>query len=195
MKKFLITSLAFASFSSFVALPAFAAPEEFTLDPTHTSVTWQVSHIGFSTFYGKFNKVTGTLTLDEAKPEASKVSVKFDMSGIISGVEKLDEHLKTDAFFDVAKYPTATFESTKVEVTSPGKTARVTGNLTLHGVTKPVVLDVTLNKIGEYPMTKKKAVGFDATATIKRSDFGVSYGIPMVPDDVKIMIESEGSLS
>ena len=102
----------------------------------------------------------------------------------MTGLPKLNEHLLGDSFFDVAKFPTATFVSTKVDVTSK-TTAKVTGDLTLHGVTKPVVLDVTLNKIGEN-MKKQKTAGFSATATIKRSDFGMTAYLPALGDEVKL---------
>lgn len=189
--KNLAASLAFLMFS----FPAMAAEEQYTLDPAHTNILWSAGHFGFSHMYGKFATVAGTLTLDEAKPENSKVSVTVTMNSIITGNPKLDEHLKAEAFFDVAKYATATFESTKVEIGEGGKTARVTGNLTLHGVTKPTVLNVTLNKTGEHPMTKKKTVGFSATTVIKRSDFGVSYGLPAVSDEIPVIIETEASVS
>ena len=182
-------------FSSFLSFPALAAGENYTLDPNHTNVVWSANHFGFSNVYGKFAKVEGKLTLDEAKPEASKLSVVVTPASIITGIDKFDAHLKSDAFFDVEKFATATFESTKVVVTEPGKKAIVTGNLTLHGVTKPIALDVTLNKIGEQPMTKKKTAGFSATTTIKRSDFGMTFALPGVSDDVKIIIESEASAS
>jgi len=168
------------------------AADTYTLDPTHTNITWQVNHLGFSNPNGKFTNTQGTLVLDEAKPENSSVKVTITPGSSLSGVEKLDEHMKSDSFFDVVKFPTATFESTKVEVTGKD-TAKVTGNLNLHGVTKPVVLDVKLNKIGEHPMTKAKTAGFSATTTIKRSDFGMNYGIPAVSDEVKLTIESEAN--
>ena len=113
---------------------------------------------------------------------------------MITGVEKLDTHLKSDSFFDVDKFPSASFISDKV-VPSDNNTAKVYGNLILHGVTKQVVLDVKLNKLGESPVNHKKTAGFSATTTIKRSDFGINYALPGVSDEVKISIESEANLS
>jgi polyisoprenoid-binding protein YceI len=146
--------------------------------------------MGYSHFNGKFANATGTVTLDEAHPENSKLSVTVNTTDIVTGVPKLDEHLKSDSFFNVAKFPTATFVSTKVEPTGKD-TANVTGNLTLLGVTKPLTLAVKLNKSGQHPMMHKPWVGFDAATTIKRSDWGLSYGIPMVSDEVKIEVEAE----
>jgi polyisoprenoid-binding protein YceI len=147
-------------------------------------VTFTVNHLGFSTYRGIFGAITGSMTLDPKAPAKAKVSIDIPMSGITTTVEKLDEHLKTPDFFDAAKYPTAHFESTSVRVS--GKTAKISGNLTIKGVTKPVVLDTVF--VGAGTMMGKRTVGFDATTTVKRSDFGVSYGIPLVPDAVPLQI-------
>lgn len=136
---------------------------------------------------------SGSVVLDEANPSASSVNVTIDVAGgINSGVAKLDEHLKTPDFFDVAKFPSATFISKSVEVTAKD-TAKVTGDLTLHGITKPVVLDVKLNQIGQN-MKDLKTAGFSASTTIKRSDFGMSTYVPNLGDEIKIDIESEANL-
>jgi polyisoprenoid-binding protein YceI len=174
-------------------LPAAHAADSYTLDPTHTSVTWSINHFGFSNPWGKFAMVTGALTLDEQKPELSKVTVSIPIANDVTGLPKLDEHLASKDFFDAATYPAATFDSTKVTLTGKN-TANVDGNLTLHGVTKPVTLYVTLNKIGEN-MMKKKTAGFSATTTIKRSDFGMTTYLPGLGDDVKLFIESEANLN
>jgi polyisoprenoid-binding protein YceI len=184
----LATALTFATAS-------LAAAETYTLDPTHTNVVWRVNHLGFSYPDGKFATVAGTLTLDEKAPENSKVEATITTASIITGGEKFDAHLKSADFFNTEKFPTATFISTSV--TRGGETkgsAKVVGNLTLLGITKPVTLDVKLNKIGEHPMSKKKTVGFSATTTIKRSEFGMVYGIPAVADDVSLTIETEASV-
>ena len=198
MSRILAKILAVSAISMSLALPcafpAMAAEENYTLDPMHTNIVWFANHFGFSNPSGKFASVQGTLTLDEAKPENSKVSVTISTTSVLTGIEKLDAHLRSDAFFNVEKFPSATFVSDKVETTGKN-TAKVYGNLTLHGITKPVVLDVTLNKIGEHPMTKKKTAGFSATTVLKRSDFGINYALPGVADDVKIAIESEANLS
>jgi len=156
----------------------------YTVDPGHSQVTFTVNHLGFSTYRGLFGSLTGSMTIDPKTPAKAKVSIDIPMSGITTTVEKLDEHLKAADFFDAAKYPTAHFESTSVRVM--GKTAKISGNLTIKGVTKPVVLDAVF--VGAGTMMGKRTIGFDATTTIKRSDFGVSYGIPLVPDAVPLQI-------
>lgn len=186
-----LRTLALTAMVSTLAFSAQAA-ETYKLDASHTAITWHVNHFGFSTPSGKFMSVDGEVTLDEANPAASSVKVTVDISGINSGVTKLDEHLKASDFFDVAKFPTATFVSKKVEPTGKD-TAKVEGDLTLRGVTKPVVLDVKLNKIGEN-MFKLKTAGFTASTTIKRSEFGMTTYVPNLGDDVKIDIESEANI-
>ncbi len=173
----------------FPATFIFAAAETYTLDPTHTYVQWRISHFGFSHPSGKW-LATGTLVLDEAKPENSKVKVVIRTADIVTGIPKLDEHLKGPLFFDVAKFPTATFVSDKIDVTGKN-TAKVSGTLTLHGVSKPMTLDVVLNKVGENPITNKMAAGFSAVAKIKRSDFGIIALAPGVGDEVQLNIEAE----
>ena len=175
-----------------IAAPALAA-DSYTLDPTHTAVVFHISHFGFSTPSGKFMNSEGTLVLDEKNPATSKVTVTIPIAMIDTGVAKLNEHLKTKDFFDAATYPTATFTSDKVDVTGKD-TALVHGNLTLHGVTKPVTLNVKLNKIGEN-MFKKQTAGFTATATLKRSDFGMTTYLPGLGDEVKLDIESEANMT
>jgi len=171
-------------------LPAQAAEEEFTLDPMHTYVLWHVSHFGFSYPSGKW-MASGTLILDKNKPQNSKVNVTINMADIDTGIPKLDEHLKSKEFFNVAVFPTATFVSTKVDPTGKS-TAIVYGTLMLHGVSKPVMLHVTLNKAGEFFMTHKYRVGFSATTQINRSDFGVdAYVRPGLGNKVGIEIEAE----
>ncbi len=177
---------------SAMPLAAQAAPQTYTLDPNHTNILWHVDHFGFSSPSGRFGIKEGTLVLDEANPNNSSLNVVIDVNGLATGIPKFDEHIKSKDFLDAAKFPTATFKSTKVE--RDGDEAKVTGNLTLHGVTKPVVLDVELNKIGEHPMTKVKSVGFSAETKIKRSDYGVSMYVPNVGDEVEIEIETEASL-
>ena len=185
-----LRTLALTAMVSTLAFSAQAA-EKFTLDASHTAITWHVDHFGFSTPSGKFMSVKGEVMLDEANPAASSVNVTIDIAGINSGVPKLDEHLKSPDFFDVAKFPTATFVSKKVETTG-ADTAKVSGDLTLHGVTKPVTLDVKLTKIGEN-MMKLKTAGFTASTTIKRSEFGMTTYVPNLGDDIKIEIESEAN--
>ena len=170
---------------------AVAAPVTYTLDPGHTMVLFSWNHFGFSNPTANLNQVDGTLVYDEAAPTKATVEVTLPLSGLDTFVPKLDEHLKSADFLDAAKYPTVTFKSTKVAEAGKGK-FKITGDLTVHGVTKPVTLDATLNKVGPHPMMKVQSIGFDATATIKRSDFGVGAYVPNVSDEIRIHITTEG---
>jgi polyisoprenoid-binding protein YceI len=169
---------------------AAAAPVTYKLDPGHTMVLFSWNHFGFSNPTANLGQVDGTLVYDEAAPTKSTVEATLPLAGLDTFVPKLDEHLKSADFLDAAKFPTVTFKSTKV--TSAGKDKlKVVGDLTVHGVTKPVTLDVTVNKVGPHPMMKVQTAGFDATATIKRSDFGVGAYVPNVSDEIKIRITTE----
>jgi polyisoprenoid-binding protein YceI len=186
MKRILLAAalgLAFAGTASAAALT-------YKIDPNHTDVVASWSHFGFSNPIAHFGKVDGTITYDPAKPAASKVEVTIPLDGLDSHVGDFDEHLKSADFFDAAKFPTITFKSTKVEAAGDKK-LKVTGDLTVHGVTKSAVLDVNINKIGEQPMAKRAAAGFDASTTLKRSDFGIGKYVPNVSDEVKIRITTE----
>ncbi|MBI1309448.1 MAG: polyisoprenoid-binding protein [Proteobacteria bacterium] len=167
----------------------------YVVEPNHAMVVWKIWHMGFSHYTGRFDKVSGTLSFDPAHPEASKVSVAIDAASADTTSAKLNEELASGQFFDAAKYPTISFASTKVELgpkTADGKASgKVYGNLTLHGVTKPVVLDVVFNGSGANPMSKADMLGFSASTTIKRSDYGVDYGVPLVGDEVQLNFEIE----
>ena len=180
----LVAALAVASSA------AFAAPVTYKIDPNHTSVVASWSHFGFSNPIANFGGAEGTITYDPANVGTSKVEVTLPLSGLDSHVQKFDEHLRSADFFDAEKYPDITFKSTKVEAAG-GKKLRVFGDLTIKGVTRQVVLDTTINKIGEQPMAKRAAAGFDATTTIKRSDFGVDKYAPNVSDNVTLRITTE----
>ena len=156
----------------------------YMVDPGHSQVAFTVNHLGFSTYHGIFGDVTGSMSIDPKAPAKAKVSIDIPIQGIATTSAKLNEHLLGPDFFDAAKHPTAHFESTSIRAS--GKSARISGNLTIKGVTKPVVLDAVF--VGAGTMMGKRTVGFDATTTIKRSDFGVSYGIPLVPDAVPLQI-------
>ncbi|WP_368564414.1 YceI family protein [Pseudoxanthomonas sp. UTMC 1351] len=168
----------------------FAAPVTYKIDPNHTDVLAQWSHFGFSNPSAHFGKADGTIVYDAENVSASSVQVTLPMSGLNSFVADFDAHLRSGDFFDAEKFPAATFKSTKVESAGKGK-LKVTGNLTIKDVTKPVVLDVTLNKAGEQPMAKRAAIGFDATATVSRTAFGVGKYVPNVSDEVKLRITTE----
>ena len=170
-----------------------AAPVTYKLDPGHTMVLFSWNHFGYSNPTADFGLGDGTLVFDEQHPAQSSVEVTLPLADLDTHVPALDEHLKKPDFLDADKYPVVTFKSTKVQPLG-GHKFKVTGDLTVHGVTKPVVLAATLNKIGPHPMSKAQSIGFDATASIKRSDFGVGAYVPNVGDELTIRITTEGSV-
>ena len=161
----------------------------YTIDPQHSYVLWHINHFGFSNPSGKWF-AKGTLTIDEKNPQNSQVNVTIDLANIDTGNPELDKHLKSPEFFDTAKFPIATFKSDKVTITGKS-TAKIAGMLNLHGVSKPVVLDVVLNKQGKNPITDKEAVGFSAQAIVNRSDFGINTLLPGLSNEVKLDIQLE----
>ncbi len=167
-----------------------SAADKYNFEPGHSQIRFGWNHLGFSNMTAGFDSFTGEVQLDTADLTKSSVSVTIPLSALDTGVAKLDEHLKSPDFFDAGKFPEATFKSTKV-VKAGDKALKVHGDLTIHGVTKPVVLDVTINNIGQHPMAKMPAAGFDASLTVKRSDFGVGAYAPAVSDDVRITISTE----
>jgi polyisoprenoid-binding protein YceI len=175
------------------AVTAQAAPVTYAMDPGHTEVLFSWNHFGFSNPTANFGLGEGTIVFDDKDPAKSSVEVTLPLANLDTHVAKLDEHLKKPDFFDADKYPAVTFKSTKVQALG-GNKFKVTGDLTVHGVTKPVVLDATLNKSGEHPMLKVQTVGFDATATLKRSDFGLGAYVPNVSDEIKVRITTEASV-
>ncbi|WNO52643.1 YceI family protein [Stakelama saccharophila] len=161
----------------------------YTVDPAHTQVLFTVNHLGFSQYTGQFTDPSGTLTLDPANPEAAKVMVTFPIDKVSTTAKALDEHLMKADFFDAEKYPEGKFVSTHVDAS--GRTATITGDLTLRGVTKPVVLKAEFIGAGPGMMGEHKTnIGFRATTQIKRSDFGIDYGIPLVSDRVDLVINA-----
>lgn len=182
--------------SIFVAACAFstavhAAPETFTLDKNHSYVLWSIEHLGFSSQVGKWY-ATGQLVLDKEHPEQSKADISINVAGVSTGLPELDTHIKSKLFLDVDQYPKATFVSDKVTVTGKD-TGDISGVLTLRGVSKPLVLHTKFNKAGMNPITNKMTVGFSATASIKRSDFGMTALLPALGDTVDLKIEVEAS--
>lgn len=192
-KRLLIASL-IASAMAAASFSAAAAGVTYKLDPQHTNVIASWSHFGYSHPSANFGQANGTLVYDAAAPEKSSVEVSLPLSGLDTFVPALDEHLKSADFFDAVKFPAATFKSSKVHQVSKGK-FKVDGTLTVKGVAKPVTLDVTLNNVGVHPMSKQESIGFDATATIKRSAFGMGMYVPAVSDDITLRITTEGSVA
>ena len=168
------------------------AAEKYMIEPNHTSIVWNANHFGFSNPSGKFSKVSGYIMFDEKNPKESAVNVTINLASLVTGLEMFDEHLKSKDFFNVEQFPEATFVSHKIVITDKNK-AKITGDLTLLKITKPVTLDVTFNKSGINPLNQKQTIGFSATAKIKRSDFGINYAIPNVSDDVNLIIETEAN--
>ena len=159
----------------------------YALETSHARVAFAVDHMGFSTWYGDFSGTKGSLTLDPANVAASKLDITIPAASVTTTNAIVDKELK--AWFDVEKFPNITFKSTTV--TSTGKdTAKVTGDLTFHGVTKPVTLDVKFHGAGSNPMSKAYTVGFDATGSLKRSDYGVSKYVPIVGDKIDLFISA-----
>jgi polyisoprenoid-binding protein YceI len=164
----------------------------YKLDPAHGKITWSVKHLGFSTYTGQFTNVSADLTIDPANPSASTLSAVVPIADVAPNNDALKAHLQTPDFFDAAQFPTATFKATSVTVDrDDASKAAVAGDLTIRGVTRPVTLVVRFNQAGPY-MNKEYRVGFDGETTIKRSDFGVSYGLGVgLGDDVALHIEGE----
>lgn len=162
----------------------------YVIDPTHTTVVAQWSHFGFSNPVANFGQAEGRIVYDADNVSASSVEVTLPLAGLNSFVADFDAHLRSADFFEAEKYPAATFRSTAVE-SAGGNRLKVTGDLTIKDQTRPVVLDVTINRFAEHPMLKRAAAGFDATTTIKRSDFGVGAFAPNVSDEVQIRITTE----
>lgn len=163
---------------------------KYKIDPFHTQVLFTVNHLGWTEYTGQFTNPTGSLTLDAKVPANSKVEVSFPIDKVRTTVGELDTGLAGNGFFDAAKNPTATFVSTRVVKTS-ASTANITGNLTIKGVTKSVMLKARFIGAGpEFWGDKKEAIGFAATASVKRSDFGLTQGIPLVSDKVDLVINA-----
>jgi polyisoprenoid-binding protein YceI len=171
-------------------LAALAADETYVLEPVHSQPIFEVQHVGYSMQHGSFGKVSGKVVLDRAAHKGT-VDVSIDTTSIRTFSEKLDTHVKGEDFFNVAKYPTMTFKSSNL-VFDGDKLVAIDGELTMLGVAKPVSLKVANFMCGEHPFNKKPMCGAEGTATIKRSDWGMKYGVPKaVGDDVKITLPIE----
>ena len=169
--------------------PAKVQDGAYTVEPAHTRVLFAVSHMGFTTWYGEFTNVSGNLNLTPKSVGASTLEIHIPTNTISTSNAKLDGELKSPQWLDAEKFPEIVFKAKQVERTGEAS-AKVTGNLTLHGVTKPVTLDVKFNGAGTNPLDKKYTVGFEVSGAIKRSDFGVNTYVPLIGDDVKITISA-----
>lgn len=167
-----------------------AQAETYVLDPRHTQVLFTYSHFGFSNITGRFDDIEGEIVYDPQDIASASISITVPIATVSTGVAAMDEHLRKDDLFDAAQFPTATFQSTSVSPAGEGK-YKVTGDLTIHGVTKETEFDVTLNRAAPHPMRNVPTVGFDAVGHIKRSDFGVDKYVPNIPDEVVIRVTTE----
>jgi polyisoprenoid-binding protein YceI len=182
----------FATLALAAALPFGAlAADTYVLDPVHTLPSFEISHFGYSMQRGRFTRTAGNVVLDLAAKSGS-IEVVIDAASIESINEKTNTHLKSEDFFFVEKYPTLTFRSDKLRFDGD-KLVGADGNLTIRGVTRPVSLAVKNFTCGPHPFNKKPMCGANATATIKRSDFDLKYGLPGIGDEVTLNIPVEGA--
>jgi polyisoprenoid-binding protein YceI len=192
-----LVSTAPAEAAPAAAATAQAVPQvrsgNYALDRSHAKIIWSVSHFGFSTYYGEFTDFDARLTLDAANPERSRLNVTVATPSIATHNDALDAHLKNADFFDVANHPNATFNSTAIRRTG-ATTAEVTGDFTMLGRTRPLTLNVTFNAAGDN-MAGVYTAGFSATGTIKRSDYGMNYGVPALGDEIALQISGEFNLA
>lgn len=181
MKTLLIAAMA--------SLCTVASAADYTIDPAHTYPNFAVDHLGFSTMYGRFNTTSGKLSMD-LEQGTGAVEIVIETASIDTGHEKRDEHLRSPDFLNVVEFPEMRYRSTSVTFHEDQR-ATVEGELTLLGVTRPVTLEVARISCGVHPFNKSNVCGFDAAATLKRSDFGMSYGIPAIGDELQLMLEVE----
>jgi polyisoprenoid-binding protein YceI len=192
-----MSKLTIALFTVALPLTALAAPESYTIDPFHTFPNFEVNHLGMSNIRGQFTKTTGKFSIDNAA-KTGTLDLTVQTASITTGdpdkagrPRSRDEHLRTPDFFNVAEFPTMTYKATGVKFNGDSP-ATVEGNLTLLGVTKPLTLHVENWKCGANPMSKKEMCGGNASGTLKRTDFGMKFGVPAIGDDLKLWIEMEG---
>lgn len=161
----------------------------YAVEPEHTEITFGVNHLGFTMYYGVFSHASGTLVLDAANPSASRLEVSVPVSSVLTPSSRLDEELQGPQWLNAQAYPAMTFRSTRITLTGRD-TAQVEGEITLHGVTRPLTLTAKFNHAGENPIDHHYTVGFQARGVLKRSDFGVKTYVPMVGDEVHLNISA-----
>lgn len=186
----MIKHLTAAALLAAVASTATAAPEAYVLDASHSQILFFYNHLGYSTTHGMFSGFDGEIAFDQEDPAASSVNISFPVMSMLTGWEQRFAHLMSGDFFGASEGDMITFASTGIAVTGDN-TAMITGDLTMNGVTKSVVLDATMNQAGTHPMAEKPWAGFDATTSVLRSDFNVGNFAPFVGDEVQIMISIE----
>lgn len=165
----------------------------YTFEPGHTQGVIRWNHLGFANPTAQFSLVEGTIDFDPASVARSSVQVTIPLAAMSTGVPGLDDDFRSADFFDLDKFPTTSFKSTKVEKTGKPDRLKVTGDLNLHGITRPVILDVIINKIGTNPRNQLPTIGFEATAMLKRSDFGLGRYVPQVSDAIDLHITAEAA--
>lgn len=175
-----------------MATAANAEPVEYMLDASHSQIVFTYNHLGFSTTTGMYSGFEGTIMFDEAEPANSSVEVSFPTDSLYTGWEERTAHFLTGDFFGAEENPTISFASTGIEVTGD-TTAQITGDVTINGVTKSVVLDAEMTQNMEHPMANAPWVGFDATTTLLRSDFDMGMFAPYVSDEVEVTISIEAT--
>ena len=176
--------------AALIAAPAVAEPEKYVLDASHSQILFSYSHLGFSTTWSMFSGFDGEIMFDQADPAASSVTVAFPVKSMMTGWQDRFDHFMTAEFFDATEDEMVTFTSTGIEVTGDA-TAKITGDLTLNGVTKSVVLEAVLNQVGDHPMANKPWAGFSASTTLLRTDYNLGQFAPFISDEVAVMISIE----
>jgi polyisoprenoid-binding protein YceI len=192
-RRFVVPALALASAALLSLTPAAhsgsPAAGAYKIDPTHSSVVFRIKHMNTAPFYGTFEKVTGTINFDESNPGSSSINAEIPVDSVHTHADKRDAHLKSKDFFNAESFPTLSFKSKSF--TKSGDAYEVTGDLTLHGVTKPITARV--EKTGSGSMQGKELIGFDVSFTVKRSDFGITFMPDGLGDEVKVMIGLEAN--
>ena len=170
---------------------ALAEPATYAVDPAHTGLYFRIDHVGYSRVFGRFDSMTGSILFDPDAPAAGRIELAIDPASVDTNHAARDDHLRSPDFFNAAEFPELTFRSTTIEVTGDNR-ATVTGDFTMLGVTKPVSLDVTFNRLAPYPFAEGQVrVGFSATGTVRRSDHGMSYALDALGDEVELLLEVE----
>jgi polyisoprenoid-binding protein YceI len=187
-----------AAVAGVIASPAWAQPREeaasppsgaYRVEPNHTEILFGVNHLGLTMYYGVFSGAHGQLVLDSADPTKSKLEVEVPVASVLTPSPKLNEELKSPAWLNAAAFPEMTYHATSVTLTGP-RTARIDGELTLHGVTRPLSLEAKFNRGGENPMTHAFTIGFQGHGTVKRSEFGVNTYLGPISDEVTVTVSA-----
>ncbi len=183
------STLSAAAVVLFTLAPGVHAGDRYTLDPTHTYPSFEISHLGFSTQRGRFNETSGNIVLDRAG-KALSADIRIRAASVDTGLAKLEDHLRNADFFDADKHPEIRFIGSRARFDGD-RPVELSGEFTLLGVTRPLTLTISHFQCGVHPKTKKDVCGADASATIKRSDYGMTYGVPAIGDEVRLLIQVE----